>query len=117
MTSNSNSIDEVVDSFLPSSTPGLGVDRRRVKRLLAEVRAIANPEKYAHRLALAEQIPRNVWVRWCGIEGVESGLPFYEPDDVRKLLRPCLWFAKGGTQLQLEEIIIKEEMNAYENAA
>jgi len=109
-------IDQVIVSLL--NTPsGVEIERSRVKTWLAKVRAIANPH-YEQRLELQEPIPRNVWVRWCSLEDVQSGLPFYKPTDILKLMRTCIWFAKGGTQAQLEEIIIKEEeQNANENAA
>lgn len=108
-------IDQVIVSLL--NTPsGVEIERSKAKTWIAKVRAIANPH-YERRVQLQEPIPRNVWVRWCSLEDVQSGLPFYCPHDIAKLMRTCIWFAKGGTQRQLEEIIIKEEQNANENAA
>lgn len=99
------------------ATVELGLDRQKVKQMLAQVRAIANP-RYELRLSMAEPITRKVWVGWCNVEGVNSGLPFYGAEDIRKLVRACIWFARGGTQAQLEEIIIREEEeSAYTNAA
>lgn len=86
----------------------LGLERTRLKQLLAHIRADANP-KFIYRLKLREPIPRNTWGRWCDLEGVNSEQPFYHSEDVRRLTRACLWFANGGTEQGLEEIIIKEE--------
>jgi len=110
-------IDQVVSSLL--NTPsGVEIERSRAKALLSRVRAIANPHMYERRVQLQEPIPRNVWVRWCGIEDVESGLPFYPAHDILKLMRPCVWFAKGGTTKQLEKVIIEEESSSdHKNAA
>ncbi|QKD83525.1 hypothetical protein HPC62_16150 [Thermoleptolyngbya sichuanensis A183] len=113
-------INEAIASCgLDAAPVDLELGRQEVKQMLARVRAAANP-RYRRRLSLQNPITRNVWVRWCDVEGVDSELPFYQPEDVRKLVRVCIWLARGGTQAQLEAVIIQEEeeeAHAYENAA
>lgn len=108
--------EAIADCGVDPSTVVLGLSRQQVKQMLARARAAANP-RYRDRLNLQNPITRNVWVRWCDLEGVDSELPFYGAEDIRKLVRTCIWFARGGTQSQLEKIIIREEEDAYENAA
>ncbi len=108
--------EAIADCGVNPATVELGMGRQQVKQMLARARAAANP-RYRDRLSLQHPITRNVWVRWCDIEGVDSELPFYSAEDIRKLVRACIWFARGGTQAQLEAVIIEEEAHAYENAA
>lgn len=91
-----------------------------LKKQLAEMRAIANPKRFEKRLALNEPIPRNVWVRWCQYDGIDSDKLFYSGIEFIQLMRTCLWFALNGNEDELEEVIIEEEKlfhAHYKNAA